>query len=79
MPIFNLTLIREQTLRSRQVISIKAATREEAEALLNDAIIDCNGPAPEEHTGDAFTIIIDGQRIVLRKPSELVGDDWRLD
>jgi hypothetical protein len=79
MPNFNLSLIREQILRSRQVISIEATTREEAEAVLLDAMIDRSGPVPEEDTGDAYTIVIAGQRILIQKPSELVADDWRLD
>ena len=78
MPIFNLCLIREQILHGHQVISIDAESREEAEALLNDAIIDGDGPRPQEKTGDAFSVEIAGQRILIRKPAELVADDWKL-
>ena len=79
MPIVNVSLIRQQTWRCRQVITIETATREEAEALLLDAIIDCSGSLPAEDTGDAFTVVIAGQRILIQKPSELVADDWKLD
>jgi hypothetical protein len=79
VPTFNLALIREQSLRSRQVVAVEAETREEAEAIFNDAIIDSDGPVPEEATGDAVSIEIAGQCILIRKPTELVADDWRLE
>jgi hypothetical protein len=78
MPTFNLCLTREQILHSHQVISVDAESREKAEALLNDAIIDCDGHTPQEKTGDAFSVEIAGQHILIRKPAELVADDWKL-